>query len=63
MIADNFLHIKRNGKIFEVYEGLSSDDKLAKHPLGYFKTLNQAVKFAQEYEKNNAVEYGIRFDI
>jgi len=61
MSANNQLIICRAGKIFGVYENLCVDNPWEKNEedlIKKLKTLDKAILFANEYCKENLVEYG-----
>ena len=61
MSADNHLHIAKTleGK-YAVYNVWEEQEELEK-PLQTWDTLIEAIRYAEEYMQDNAVEYGIRF--
>jgi hypothetical protein len=61
MSADNHLFIQRtqDGK-YAVYNVWEEQEELEK-PLQTWDTLIEAIRYAEEYIQDNAVEYGIRF--
>ena len=67
MSANNYLLIKENKEHpkYEVWHGDAdcgidfSEDR----PLDTYDTLEEAVKFANLYENEEVVEYGIHFDL
>ena len=61
MSADNYLVVVREGKMYDVYEECASTDERLEYPLVENVSLKEAVKWAEQYCRDNIVEYGIRF--
>jgi hypothetical protein len=62
MSANNSIYINKN--TFRVYEhGCHDNDFIAEEEylIGQGKSLEEAIEIAEEFEKENMVEYGIHF--
>lgn len=61
MSADNYLRVVQKGKKYKVVYGCASNDWTTDR--GTFSSLEEAVRFAQEIQTNEIIEYGISFSL
>lgn len=62
MSANNFILIKRVKDGFRVDE-CDTESRKVNVKIGKVNTLEEAIKLAQEYAKDEIIEYGINFSI